>query len=201
MTNEERELAGWQAEWSEIADVPAFERAIGARVARDRRRLLVAAAGEVGGAILGIAVIAWLLARTHGSAFILSVTIPLLVFLGAWLTRFFEMRRGLFRAPGESVAAFIELTRKRLAAEIEWMRFARRSTTILGIAVVFWAAWAFVKYFDEYTAEPWRAVVGFGGAGIILAGLAWWIPRKQARLMGELARFEEVVGRASLDVS
>ncbi len=201
MTNEERELAGWQAEWSEIADLPAFERAIGARAFRDRRRLFVAAAGEVGGAIFGIAVIAWLVARSHGSAFILSVAIPLLVFFGAWLARFFEARRGLFRAPGQTVAAFVDLTRKRLTTEIEWMRFARRSTTLLAVAAVFWAVWAFVKHFDQYAAEPWRAVVGFGGVVVILAGLAWWIPRKHARLTGELARFEEVVGRASLDVS
>lgn len=127
------------------------------------------------------------------------MTIPLLVFFGAWLARFFEVRRGLFRAPGESVAAFVELTRKRLATEIEWLRFATRSTMLPGGAVVFWAAWAFVRYFDKYAAAPWRAVLGFGGALVILGGLAWWLPRKQVRLIAELARFEEIVGRATLD--
>lgn len=199
MTNEERELAGWRAEWNEIADGPAFERAIGARVARDRRRLFVSAATEVGATCLGTAIIAWLLARSHGSPLILAMAIPILLFFGAWLARFFGMRRGLFRAPAEDVSTFVDLTRKRLATEIEWMRFARRSTLAIAAASLPWSAWAFAARFDRYAAEPWRAVVGFGGVVVILAGLAWWIPRKDARLRGELARFEDVVGRSGVE--
>lgn len=199
MTNDERELAGWQSEWREIADLPAFEREVGARVVRDRRRLFGAAAGEVGGAALGVAALTWLIVRSHGSTVILTMAIPLLVFFGAWLTRFFEVRRGLFQAPSESVHAFVELTRKRLETELEWLRFAKRATASVGAAAAVWAAWVFVKHFDQYAAEPWRAVLGFGGAGVILGGLAWWMPRKRARLAEDLARFEAVVGRANLD--
>ncbi|HEX7666156.1 MAG TPA: hypothetical protein VF407_16630 [Polyangiaceae bacterium] len=201
MTNEERELAEWRTEWNEMADLPAFERTIGERVARDGRRLLVAAVGEVGGAIVGIAGAVWLVARAHGSRVVLWLALALVLFFCMWLGRFFKMRRGLFRAPAESVAAFVDLTRKRLASEIEWMAFAKRSTTALGIASVVWMAWALVAHLDRYAAEPWRAVIGVGGVLAILGGLAWWIPRKHARLTSELARFERIVGRATLDAS
>jgi hypothetical protein len=50
--------------------------------------------------------------------------------------------------------------------------------------------WFFVAHRQAYLAAPWRAVVGFGGAAAILAGIAQWARRKEKTLRAEEEAFE-----------
>lgn len=192
------ELSTWRGEWQSLGGKEDLAAQLVARAAKDGKRLRRSATTEVLAATFSSSACLWLTVKTHGSLEVVVITGLILAFNGAWLTHFFTARAGLFAPAGEGVDAFVALTRRRLTAELRWMRIARRWT--LGIAgpSVLWGIWVFLAHRDAYLAAPWRAAVGFGGAAAILAavfGYAHWQERKLRR---EEAAFERHVADVQL---
>jgi hypothetical protein len=200
MSNEENdtELSAWRSEWQTLGGQEDLATELVARAAKDGRKMRRAAAIEVLAAVFSSSVCLWLVVRFHGSLEITAMTAIILLFNGGWLTHFFTLRAELFRSSGEGLEPFVELTRKRLATELRWTRFARLWMLGLAIPLVPWAMWVFAAHREAYMAAPWRAVVGFGGAAAIFAGVYVWTRRKERRLKGESVRFERHVAAAQV---
>ena len=143
------------------------------------------AAFEIAGAAFSTLVSGWLIVRTKGDASTVFISAVVLLFSGAWLAHFFSARAGLYRACGAATEDYIALTRKRLATERRWARFARRWISLILLLIIPWACFTFYKHFGAYRAEPWRAIVGFGTAGLIFAALFVLLGRKARRLDAE----------------
>ncbi len=195
---DDRELEGWRREWQQLGGKADFATAVAARAARDGKRMRRGAAAEVLGVVFSSSVSLWLVVRSRGALDLAVVAGIILLFNGGWLTHFFTVRGALFASSGEAASAFVALTRKRLAAERQWARFAKVWMTALGVALVPWGIWFFVAHQEGYRAAPWRAVVGFGGAAAIFAGGFLWMVRKEKRLGSEAERFERQV--ADVDI-
>lgn len=200
MTSEEdnNELSTWRAEWQALGGRDDLATKLVARAAKDGRRMRRSAAGEVLGATFSTSLCLWFVLRSHGSAEIVAMTAVILLFNGAWLTHFFTMRADLFAPSGEGVDAFIALTRRRMATEQKWARAARRWTVAVSLLLLPWAVWVFVAHKDAYFANPWSAVVGFGGAAAIFAGVYYFTLRKERKLRAESASFEANVADVEL---
>lgn len=196
--NDDAELGAWRGEWQRLGGQDGFAKELISRAARDGRRMRRAAAGEVLGVLFSTATCAWLMVRTRGAVEVVAITVLILVFNGAWLTYFFSVRADLFSASGEGVSAFIALTRRRLATEQRWIRVARWAVVALGGVAVPWGVWTFLAHEQAYRAEPWRAVVGFGGAALILAGVLAFTWFKERRLAAEGRAFERNVADAEM---
>ena len=113
---------------------------------------------------------------------------------------FFQTRANLYRACGETTADFIALTRKRFDAEMRTGRFVRRWLAIIAAFCLPWSVWMYVAHASIYRAEPWRALVGFGSAGLILAALTVYTSRKARKLARDRASFEVEVDDSSDDM-
>jgi hypothetical protein len=196
MSEPDRELAGWQREWQTMGGDDELKREVLLRrVRRDGARMRLAAAGEILAAAASSAFCIWLVVKSGGAILTVALAAGVLFFNGAWLMRFFTTRQDLFggRAVadlGGGLDAFVELTRRRFAAELGWTRFVRRCTIVLAVASFPWCLAMAVNGWAFYRAEPWRAVVGFGGVAVIFAGLFSWSRRKERRLREESARFD-----------
>lgn len=199
-TREDAELATWRGEWQALGGEDDFAPQLVARAAKDGRRMRLGAAAEVVAATFSTSFCVWLLVRSHGSAQVVAMSAFILLFNGAWLTHFFTMRAGLFgnHAVGEGALVFVELTRRRLATQRQWMVAARRWTLALGAIVFPWAIWVFLAHKEMYMAEPWRAVVGFGGVVVILGGVYAWTHVKERRLRAEGEAFERHIEEVKL---
>lgn len=192
------ELSTWRGEWQALGGKEDLASQLVARAAKDGRRLRRSAATEVLAATFSSSVCLWLIVRTHGSLEVVAMTGLILLFNGAWLTHFFTLRSDLFRPSAEGIDAFVALTRKRMAAEQRWMRFARLWTAALAVPLVPWSIWVFLAHREAYLAAPWRAVVGFGTAFVILAGVFLYTFRKERRLRREEESFERHVADVQL---
>lgn len=184
------ELAMWRAEWQALGGSENFAAQLVVRARKDGRRMRFSAAGEIGAAILATSVCAWLIVKSHGEPEDVVMTVFIVLFLGAWLTQFFTLRAGTFAASGEGVEAFVALTRRRLVTQRRWTRYAERWTALLAVAVVPWAAWVLHGHWAAYAAQPWRGVVGVGGAAVILAGVFRANRVKGRKLAAETEAFE-----------
>lgn len=198
MTEEDKELSAWRAEWQALGGKDDLASKLVARAAKDGRRMRFAAAKEVLAATFSSAVCLWLVQRFHGSAEIAVMTAVILLFNGAWLTHFFSSRADLFTPSGEGVDAFIDLTRKRLATETKWARYARLWTAFMSAALTPWSVWVFYAHREAYFVAPWRAVVGFGGAAAIFAGVYMVALRKERKLRAQTEAFESNLAGAEL---
>lgn len=198
MTEEDKELSAWRAEWQALGGKDDLASKLVARAAKDGRRMRFAAAKEVLAAAFSSAFTLWMVIRSHGKAEITVMTAVILLFNGAWLTHFFTLRADLFSPSAEGVDAFIELTRRRLATETRWARFARLWTVAIGVALTPWSVWFFYTHRDAYYAEPWRAVVGFGTAAAILVGVYFFTHRKERKLRAQTEAFESNLAGAEL---
>jgi len=193
------ELDGWRAEWQSLGGKEAFAASLVDRAARDGAKMRRAAAREVLAAAFSTGVAMWLIVRTKGALEVVSVTGLIILFNGVWLAHFFTLRSGLFRGSGEGIDEFVALTRRRLATEQRFTRFALRSVGVISATLVPWAIWVFFAHREAYAAAPWRAIVGFGGAAAIFAGVTVFARRKATRLDAEAARFERQVAQAALE--
>lgn len=200
MTSEENdnELSTWRAEWQALGGRDDLATKLVARAAKDGRRMRRAAAGEVLGAAFSTSLCLWFVLRSHGSPEIVAMTAVILLFNGAWLTHFFTMRADLFAPSAEGVDAFVALTRRRMATEQKWARAARRWTIAVSVLLLPWAVWVFLAHEDAYLARPSSAVIGFGGAAAIFAGVYYFTLRKERKLRAESARFEANVADVEL---
>lgn len=200
MENErqDEELLGWQAEWATLGGNPRFAATMVERAARDGRKLRLSAAGEVLAAVFSMAVSVGVVVRSHGALPVVFIIVVIQVFTGAWLAHFFHSRRALFDAEGRDTAGFVALTRERLEASRRWTLFGRRWMQILGALVVPWTVWMFAANAAMYRAEPWRAVVGFGGALVIFAGAYLWLAHKERATVREREALEKEIAAAEL---
>lgn len=192
-TNDDREMQAWREQWQQLGARDDLARELASRAKRDGRRMRRAALGEVLATALSSSFCAWMLVRSRGAATVVAVTALVLLFNGAWLAQFFGARAGLFRASGDTVGAYAQLARARLDAEARWVRTAKRWTAALALALLPWAGWVAYAQRAVYAAEPWRAAVGFGGAALILAGVAWQLRRRSLRLDLERQALEQQV--------
>ena len=190
--NEEEELEAWRGQWQALGNTEDRAEMLVARAARDGRRMRRDALGEVLGVVVSSSICFWLVVRTSGAAPVVAVTAIILLFNGAWLTHYLTLRAGLFASSGEGVDVFVALTRKRLATELQWMRFARRWTLVLCGTLVPALVWLVLARWERYVQEPWRAVVGFGVAAAIFASLLLWMAHKARKLRAEQDRFERL---------
>lgn len=195
-TNDDAELTAWRGEWQALGGKDDLAAELVARASKDGRRMRLAALGEVLGAAFSTSFCAWLLVRSHGKIEIVAMTGLILLFNGAWLTHFFTVRNGLFATGGEDALAFASLTRRRLATQRRWTVAARRWTVALAALLVPWAIWFFLAHKAAYVAEPWRAVVGFGTAAAIFAGVYGYTRIKERRLRAEEEAFERHLAEA-----
>lgn len=192
-TGGDGELDAWRAEWRSLGATEDFTRSVAERAARDGRRMGRAAAGEVLAAALSSALCAAMIVHKHGALDVVAICAVVLVFNGAWLTHFFTSRTALFPSYGAGLDAFVALTRRRLDAELRWLGYARRWTLALAALAAPWSLWVLVAHGEAYRAAPWRAVVGFGGAALIFAGVLLTSRLKERSLRAERDRFERAV--------
>jgi hypothetical protein len=188
---EQQELEAWRSEWTSLPDVSMFARDVVDRAAREGRSLKRRTAKEIAAVLFSSGMCLWLLLSTHGKAQVVAISVVILLFNGAWITHYFNVRAGTFAASGEGLDAFVALTRKRITADRRWNRYALRWTQILALILVPWSVWMFLGHRDKYLAEPWRALVGFGGEVVILTALFFYLGRQRARLDVNSKRFEE----------
>ena len=132
---------------------------------------------------------------SNGKPIHVAMCSAMFLFSGIWLTRLFTLR-----AEEESTATddFIALRRKRLELDLRWNSFSRRAAMGLGILLTPWSAWMLYLGRDFYRAEPWRAVVGFGGIVVILSIVLYGLARKRLKITEERERFETLVAEKTL---
>jgi hypothetical protein len=195
---EQQELEVWRSEWTSLPDVEMFARELVDRAAREGRSLKRRAAGEIAAVLFSSGMCVWLLVSTHGKLQVVAITVIILLFNGAWITHYFNVRAGTFAASGEGLDAFVGLTRARLSADRRWNHYALRWTQVLAAILLPWSVWMFLDHRDKYLAEPWRALVGFGGAVVILTALFIYLRSKRVKLDADTKRFEEQLHHVEL---
>lgn len=193
---EEKELEMWREEWQSLGGREGLMRDLAVQAKKDARRILASKVFEVVGASIAAAVAIWFTIRTHGRPVAVAMCAGIFLFNGIWLTRLFTLRA---EEEGTATDDFVALRRKRLELDIRWNLFARRSTIGLAIAVTPWCIWMAREGWDVYRAEPWRAVIGFGGIVFILAVVHFGLTKKASRLSAERSRFEDLVAERTLE--
>jgi hypothetical protein len=192
MTHEtDDELGRWRDEWQMLDGHGGLtEEGLRDRVARDGRRMRREAWAEALAVAFSTSASAWVVVRGHGAPVVVALAGLVLFFNGAHLTQFFQARANLYRACGEATGEYIALTRKRLDAEWQSIRFTLRWIKIIAAFVLPWSVWMFVAHAAVYRAEPWRGVVGFGGALAILVAVTLLTRRRARRVAREISLFE-----------
>jgi hypothetical protein len=114
-----------------------------------------------------------------------------IVFVVVWLAMLHRTFGGA-GPHGASVRDHLRATSDLARREVSWYTFARRSfRAFVGFAalVMPWKAWV-----DRagYAAEPWRAVVGFGGFFVLAGVMDLVIRAARRRAEGQVARVEAV---------
>lgn len=112
------------------------------------------------------------------------------VFAALWMGYLTHVRRGTWSAAGSDARTFTALTRARRAADVRWLRFARATTAVMLLFVAGWAPFVLRARWSLYSAEPWRAVVGFGVAALIGVAALVAQTRKLERAERDLARLD-----------
>ncbi len=198
MSEEDAELERWKREWQSLGGRDGLAMELAERVVKDGRRLRRGAVIEIVAAAFSTLGCTWLLVRTHGDLLVVLVCSAILIFNGIWVTRMLTLRQGSLRAAGTGLDAFLELTRRRLADDLKWNAFGRRTTLGLALFLVPWCVWMFVRHQEMYMAEPWRAVIGFGTVAVILVGLFAYQRHKLRALEADRERLESLVAERSI---
>lgn len=192
---EEKELEMWREEWRSLGGREGLMKDLAAQAMKDAKRIRRSKVMEV---VASVAVCAFWLSvaiGSHGKPINVAMCSAMFLFAGIWLTRLFTLRA---EEEGTATDDFIALRRKRLELDSRWNDFSRRAAIGLGIALTPWAAWMAYTGRDFYAAEPWRAVVGFGGIVVLLAGVLYGLARKRKKLSAEREHFETLVAERTL---
>ena len=201
--NEERsgdvELAGGRKEWASLGGRDEIAKELAVRVVKDGRRISRGIAIELAAGALATGTCVWMLARSRGELVTVVLCAAILIFVGVWCTRLLTLRKGTIAAADTGLDAFIELTRRRLEDDLRWSAFSKRAMVAMSIFVVPWGVWAVVARWELYRAEPWRAVVGFGGAALVWAGCYVLVERRRVKLEAERERFLTLVAERTAD--
>lgn len=192
---EEQELDRWREEWQGLGGRAELTKELAAQAVKDTRRVRLAVVGEVVAAALTSAFGLWSAIGSHGRPAAVVLCAGLFLFNGVWLTRLFTLRG---QDEGAALDDFVARRRQHLDRDLAWNRFARKATIALGVAIAPYAAWIAWAQQAFYRAEPWRAVVGFGGIVVILAALLLFLAKKRAKILEERERFETLVAERTL---
>jgi hypothetical protein len=197
--NPDPELESWKKEWQSLGGKERLAEELTARVAKDGRRLKLATVREIASASAGVLLCLWLIVKSRGEVVASVVCVALCLYFGIWVSQLLTLRSGSFRAVGGSIHAFVELTRRRLADDAKWASFRSRATQLISLFLVPWCIWAAIHRWPLYSAEPWRAIVGFGVPAVGFTwGMLW--NRKKGRLAeAERERFEALVAERTLE--
>lgn len=115
------------------------------------------------------------------------------VFVAVWLGYLFHVRRATWRAPTDTVVEQVRLARRRRHADVRWWVFVGRAAAVFGLAAVALAPFLLHAGRETYLAEPWRALVGFGGIAVILGGVLWHARRKLRAARREAEEIDALV--------
>ena len=195
----DHELETWRSEWQSMGGRSGLAVDLAARVARDGTRIRRGLALEIAGGLFAVGLATALVVRMHGEPVTAVVCAAVLVFIGVWTTWVLTLRHGSLRATAEGLDTFVALTRRRLDDDLRWVAFGARAMQIFAALLVPWAAWALAARWAMYSAEPWRAFVGFGTAAAILAFSLLKYRVKRRALVAERARFEALVAERDAD--
>lgn len=180
--------AAWRAEGISPAEATA-------RAARLVARARVAVAVEWIAGLLVVAFWAIQIAR-RPVAITWVMGVGSVVFVVVWL----GVLHLIIRVPaaGTTARAFLEAAAEQARREARWFAFVRRSVAAFAVFLAPCAAWKFTIDRDFYAAEPWRAVVGFGGVGVLTSLLWVFSGLRRRSALAAAARLEalerEVVG-------
>jgi hypothetical protein len=187
----------WRNEWESLGGRDDLAKTLEKNVAKDATKWKRAVALEVLAAIFSSSVSMFFAIASHGAPTAVAMCAGIYLFNGVWLTRLFTIR-GDDKAAGTGLDAFVELTRKRLDADLRWNAFARRSCQVLGVVATAWSIWMLIEGWKFYLAEPWRGVIGFGGIYVILAGLFYALGRKRKKIAETREHFETLLAERTL---
>jgi hypothetical protein len=191
--SQDQELSRWQSEWQSMGGREDLAKELSLRVVRDGNRIRRGLAIEVAGGLFAGGLSIALMIRMRGDAVTTVVCAGVLVLTGVWTTRIFALREGSLRATAEGLDTFVALTRRRLDDDLRWLVFGSRAMQVFAALNVPWAVWALVARWETYSAEPWRGIVGFGTAGLILAATFLGYRKKRRSLLQDRERFEALV--------
>lgn len=198
MEQEDTELEGWRQGWQSLGGRDDLARSLAERVRADGRRLRRELVTEMAWAAASTALCLWLLVDSGGKPVVVVACAGVLVFTGVWVTRLLTLKYGASADAASALDAFVELTRRRLAQDLKWHLFRRRSLDIATLCIVPWVAWALSERYSLYRAEPWLGVAEVGLLVALLVGLFIYLPRKVRALQAACDRFEALVDDRTL---
>ena len=196
--SDDTELEDWRRQWRELGGRDDLARSLSERVGKDRQRLWRELIAECVAAAASTLLCVWLLVDSRGKPVVVVACAGALLYTGAWVTRLLTLKLAAARTDAVALEAFIELTRRRLAADIRWQTFEWQSVRVMPLLVLPWALWAVWHRYSLYVSEPWRAATELGllvGLGV---GAFIRIPRKLRRLEAARDRFEALIDERTL---
>ncbi len=183
------EWAAWARDFRDGGDTaPAPEQMLAA-ARRETRRGWLGYALELLGSV-GLVVFYVVMMRWQRGTWFVAMASANFVFVALWMGYLTHVRRGTWSAAGSDVRTFAALARARRVADVRWLRFSRVTTAVMLLFVAGWMPFVLRARWDRYSAEPWRAVVGFGVAAIIGVGVLVAQTRKLERAERDLARLD-----------
>ncbi len=182
------ELAGWQAGWftreEDEAAVPRFD--LRRAVERKRQRMMLALCGQLA---LGAAMLAF-------SAWFVSVHPALEWTLWAvviWVTTLFAVgfaiwnTAGTWKAIQQSSAAFVDLSRRRCAAELRATRVGRWFLAVQLAIVAVWLSGDFARH----SLALRHYLLGMGATVALAALYMAWFAARERRTVGDIKQLDE----------
>lgn len=176
-TNGEGQWQAWTAAWT-ASEEPALSERLQRKIARQRRRLVLAAAGE-GVLMLALAVLSVVVLAGEGQSWEVVWLATLWGFALLALGFAYWNRRATWRAAGETVSDHLRLSRLRCERQRRTIHFALLLFGAEAIAIV-----AQLEWFDRLVPEALYLLAGLGAA------LGIWSLWAQRRLVRELERID-----------
>ena len=198
MQEQDTELEGWKHEWQSLGGRDDLARSLAERVQKDGRRLRRELVTEMAWAAGSSALCVWLLVDSGGKPVVTVACAGALLFTGVWVTRLLTLKYGTSNDAASGLDAFVALTRQRLADDLKWHRFRRRSLDIAALLIVPWTVWAVSERYSLYSAQPWVGIAEVGLLLALLIGLFIHLPRKIRALEAARDRFEALVDDRTL---
>jgi hypothetical protein len=198
MQEQDTELEGWKQEWQSLGGRSDLARSLAERVKQDGRRLQRELVTELAWAAGSTALCVWLMVDSGGKPVVAVACAATLLFTGVWVTRLLTLKYGPSNGADSGLDAFVELTRQRLAADLKWHLFRRRSLDVATLFTVPWTVWAILERYSLYTAQPWVGVAEVGLLIALLVGMFIYLPRKIRALEAARDRFEALVDDRTL---
>jgi hypothetical protein len=184
------EWAAWARDFQDSGDTAPAPAEMLAAARRATRRQRMGYAIELLASVGLVAFYVVMMQRQRATWFVAMASANF-VFAALWIGYLTHVRRGTWSAAGSDVRTFAALTRARRVADVRWLRFARTVTAVMLLFVAGWMPFVLRARWALYSAEPWRAVVGFGVAALI--GIAALVAqtRKLERAERDLARLDD----------